>query len=77
MIYSVWLMCGLDNRTITHWRCLSDLKSLTVLEAESPCWLLNHLMPLNMTGRSPWEATANSCESWQQLLQHEYHSTRN
>ena len=54
-----------------------ESSSLTVLEAELPCWLLKHLMLLNMRGRSPWEATTNSCESWQQLLQHEYRSTTN
>ena len=42
-------------------------EALTVLETELPCWLSRWLMPLTMTGRSPWEATTNNCEPWQHL----------
>ena len=44
----------------------------TVLDVELSCRLSQRWMPLSMTGRSFWEAKMNNCESWQQLLQHEY-----
>jgi len=65
MIYICDFMCGLDNQIIIHTRHLQWLNCVGV------SWLSQHLMPLSTT-RSFWEAIANKCESWPQLLQNEH-----
>ena len=54
-LYMVWIFELLPMHAV--------IERSTMLETESPCWLSQHLMLLNMIGRSPWEATTNKCES--------------
>lgn len=54
-LYVVWIIELLPMHAV--------IERSTMLETESPCWLSQHLMLLNMTGGSPWEATTNKCES--------------
>jgi len=58
-------MRGLGIRIITHtWRLRAFNRSRDLLTVTA-------LDTTQLTGRSPREATANNCESWKRLLQHE------